>query len=142
MTWYAIFTKYFRFFIFSRWSSNDFMVPLDPFEMFSFQIDATVIRVFARRSHWPGRKSGLAYWTVCVRKPFYKIYVRLAYQKNQRASDTHRRWLQKISLKMRSRSLDLSILFHNLASNCGWQLTQNFFKQPIKWNLKISNECH
>lgn len=44
-----------------------------------FEIDAAVIRICASFSSTS--EIHLAYWTVCVREPFQKIYIRLAYQK-------------------------------------------------------------
>lgn len=87
-------TKYFRFFIHFDALVKHFMVPLESFMIFfGFIFDHVEgnISVFFFRSlllllfdsyvvfHFGSRR--LPYRIVCVRKPFYKIYVRLAYQK-------------------------------------------------------------
>lgn len=53
-----------------------------PTSRYILKIDATVIEYFAFSRLV---QAHLAYWTVCVGKPFHKIYVRLAYQKDQHA---------------------------------------------------------
>lgn len=62
----------------------------------------------------------LAYWTVCVRKPFHKIYIRLAYQKESRKKigmlKQLRLWCLERTQWNGSHALDLLFPFLGLAT--------------------------